>query len=83
MNVLGSLFYGSLLGVFALAFFFRRVNGTGAFCGMLAGEVAIFACFLFTRISFLWYNVIGCVVVIATAVAVSEIAPHGPAERAS
>jgi SSS family transporter len=73
VNVLGSLFYGSLLGVFVLAFFFRRVHGTGAFWGMLAGEAAIFACFLFTGISFLWYNVIGCVVVIATAVVVTAV----------
>jgi SSS family transporter len=73
VNVLGSLFYGSLLGVFVLAFFFRRVHGTGAFWGMLAGEAAIFACFLFTGISFLWYNVIGCVVVIATAVIVTTV----------
>jgi SSS family transporter len=71
VNVLGSLFYGSLLGVFVLAFFFRRVHGAGAFWGMLAGEAAIFACFLFTGISFLWYNVIGCVVVIATALVVT------------
>ena len=41
VNVLGSLFYGSLLGVFVLAFFFRRVHGTGAFWGMLAGEAAL------------------------------------------
>ena len=73
VNVLGSLFYGSLLGVFVLAFFFRRVGGTGAFWGMLAGEAAIFGCFLFTGISFLWYNVIGCVVVVITAVAVSAM----------
>jgi Na+/proline symporter len=71
VNVLGSLFYGSLLGVFVLAFFFRRVHGTGAFWGMLAGEAAIFACFFFTGISYLWYNVIGCVVVIATALVVT------------
>src|SRR5581483_7782957 len=38
VNVVGSLFYGSLLGVFVLAFFFRRVGGTAAFFGMLAGE---------------------------------------------
>ena len=72
VNIVGSLFYGSLLGVFALAFFFKRVNGTGAFCGMVAGEAAIFAAFLFTGISFLWYNVIGCVVVILTGIAVSS-----------
>jgi Na+/proline symporter len=75
VNIVGSLFYGSLLGVFALAFFFKRVNGAGAFWGMLAGEAAIFAAFLFTGISFLWYNVIGCVMVIATGAAVTVFAP--------
>jgi len=75
VNLLGSLFYGSLLGVFVLAFWFRRVSGTGAFVGMLVGEAAIFAAYWFTSISFLWYNVIGCVVVIATGVAVSIARP--------
>jgi SSS family solute:Na+ symporter len=71
VNLLGSLFYGSLLGVFVLAFWFRRVTGTGAFIGMLAGEAAIFWAFWFTGISFLWYNVIGCVVVVVTGILVS------------
>jgi SSS family transporter len=71
VNMLGSLFYGSLLGVFALAFFFPRVRGNGAFFGMIAGEAAIFASWGFTRISFLWYNVIGCLVVVATALLVT------------
>ena len=71
--MLGSLFYGSLLGVFTLAFFFRRVDGTGAFIGMLAGEAAIFGAFWFTGISFLWYNVIGCLVVIVTGILVSRV----------
>src|SRR5580692_3884213 len=73
VNIVGSLFYGSLLGVFVLAFFFKRVNGTGAFVGMIAGEAAIFAAFLFTGISFLWYNVIGCLVAIATGMAISYV----------
>ncbi|MDQ6679307.1 MAG: sodium:solute symporter [Acidobacteriota bacterium] len=67
VNLVGSLFYGSLLGVFTLAFFFKRVTGTAAFWSMLAGEAAIFAAFFFTHISFLWYNVIGCLIVIGTA----------------
>ncbi|HUE20864.1 MAG TPA: hypothetical protein VMQ86_04240 [Bryobacteraceae bacterium] len=79
VNIVGSLFYGSLLGVFVLAFFFKRVSGTGAFVGMLAGEAAIFAAFLFTGISFLWYNVIGCLVVISTGMAVSYVAPAASA----
>ncbi len=71
VNMVGSLFYGGLLGVFALAFFFPRVGANGAFYGVLAGEAAIFAANLFTHISFLWYNVIGCVVVVLVGQALS------------
>ncbi len=71
VNQVGSLFYGGMLGVFVLAFFVRRVGGNGAFYGVLAGEAAIFAAAKFTSITFLWYNVIGCLVVIAVALAVS------------
>jgi Na+/proline symporter len=66
VNLIGSLFYGGMLGVFVLAFFFKRVNASGAFHGVLAGEAAIFYCFFFTHIAFLWYNVVGCLVVILT-----------------
>jgi Na+/proline symporter len=73
VNVIGSLFYGGLLGVFVLAFCFKSVGANGAFCGVLAGEAAIFAANLFTKISFLWYNVIGCLVVVVVGVIVSRI----------
>jgi hypothetical protein len=73
VNVIGSLFYGGLLGVFVLAFFFRGVGANGAFFGVLAGEAAIFSANLFTKISFLWYNVIGCVVVVVVGVAISRM----------
>jgi Na+/proline symporter len=73
VNIVGSLFYGTLLGVFVLAFWFRRVTGTAAFVGMLAGEAAILWAFWFTGISFLWYNVIGCVVVVVTGVLFSFV----------
>jgi Na+/proline symporter len=82
VNVLGSLFYGSLLGVFVLAFFFRRVRGTAAFFGMLAGEVVVFCAFFFTGISFLWYNVIGCAVVILTATAITDWSNPGRRTKA-
>jgi Na+/proline symporter len=77
VNVVGSLFYGSLLGVFVLAFFFKSVSGRGAFVGVIAGEAAIFAANLFTRISFLWYNVIGCFVVIVVALLVTRMFSQG------
>jgi Na+/proline symporter len=76
VNIIGSLFYGGLLGVFVLAFFFRNVGANGAFFGVVAGEAAIFAAFLFTKISYLWYNVVGCVVVIAVGVLVSQFSPR-------
>lgn len=69
VNEVGSLFYGAMLGVFALAFYFPRIRGTAAFLGVLAGEAAIFAVRFTTDLSFLWYNLIGCAVVILVGVA--------------
>lgn len=71
VNRLGSLFYGTLLGIFLLAFYFKRVGGTATFAGALVGETAVLSCFFFTEIAFLWYNVIGAFSVIATALFMS------------
>jgi Na+/proline symporter len=75
VNVIGSLFYGGLLGVFVLAFYFPRVRGTPACIGVLCGEAAIFAAHWFSDISFLWYNVIGCLVVVAVGLLASTQSP--------
>jgi Na+/proline symporter len=82
VNIVGSLFYGGLLGVFVLAFFFKSVGPNGAFFGVVAGEAAIFAANIFTKISFLWYNVVGCVVVIVVGVAVSRAFDRKHPQRA-
>ncbi|SPE25236.1 Na+/solute symporter [Candidatus Sulfopaludibacter sp. SbA3] len=79
VNKVGSLFYGSLLGCFVLALAFRRVRGTAAFAGMLAGESAILATSWFTDVSWLWYNVIGCAVVVGVALAVTSLSPTASA----
>ena len=71
VNQVGSLFYGSMLGVFVLAFFVKRVGGTGAFWGVLLGQAAIFAVARFTPIAYLWYNVVGCLVVVAAGIVIS------------
>jgi Na+/proline symporter len=71
VNQVGSLFYGPMLGVFALAFFMKRVGSNAAFLGVVAGQSAVFAAAAFTSIAFLWYNVIGPVVVIAVALGIS------------
>jgi SSS family transporter len=79
VNKVGSLFYGGMLGVFVLAFAFPRVRGTAAFLGVLAGEAAIFYASFFTQISFLWYNVVGCCVVVAVGLLLSVFQTQGEA----
>ena len=81
VNVVGSLFYGSLLGCFVLAFGFKKVGGTATFIGMLAGEAAIFSAFFFSNISWLWYNLLGCVVVVATALIITSVSSAGAIAR--
>lgn len=78
VNLLGSFFYGAMLGAFVLAFFFPRVNARGAFWGVIAGEAVVLWCFFAkVPVAFLWYNVIGCVVVVAAGVVISTFAPAG------
>jgi solute:Na+ symporter, SSS family len=74
VNRFGSIFYGSLLGVFVLALGFKKANGTGAFVGLLAGLMAVlvFAFHPRTRgVSYLWHNPIGVLVVVVVGMAVS------------
>jgi Na+/proline symporter len=67
VNQVGSFFYGTMLGVFFVAFFMKRVGGTAVFIGAFAGELAILAAWRFTHIAYLWYNVVGAVAVVAVA----------------
>ena len=82
VNRFGSFFYGSILGVFALAVFVRGASGTGAFVGLLAGMSAV-AAVAFGRpdVSFLWHNVVGAVVVFLVGLALSAIAPTAKTPR--
>ena len=62
VNRFGSFFYGSLLGVFVLAFVVKRSNSRGAFFGLLFGIASVWISSWYTNIEFLWFNVIGCLV---------------------
>lgn len=64
VNILGSLFYGNILGIFLVAFFFKYVRGTAVFWGAIISQVYVISMFLRTDIGYLWYNLIGCVGVI-------------------
>ena len=71
VNQIGSYFYGSMLGVFVLAFFLKRVAGTAAFLGTITAQAVIFALAVLTNIAFLWLTVIGCMIVVVVALAIS------------
>ena len=71
VNTFGSFFYGSLLGVFVLAFAFPGTRPAGAFYGLLFGIVSVWIASSYTDIAFLWFNVVGCAVTVATGIAIS------------
>jgi Na+/proline symporter len=75
VNILGSLFYGTILGVFLMAFSHRMVRGTAVFLAAIAAETIVVSVFVGTNISFLWYNVIGCVSVVLLAIVLQIALP--------
>ena len=72
VNIVGSLFYGTILGVFMVAFFFKRIGANAVFVAALFAETLVVTIFLldrfhYIRIAYLWLNLIGCVLVILFA----------------
>jgi Na+/proline symporter len=60
VNLIGSLFYGPVLGLFIVAFFVKRVGGTAVFWSALAAQALVLAIHAWGNVAFLWYNPIGC-----------------------
>jgi Na+/proline symporter len=73
VNILGSVFYGVVLGLFLVAFFLKRVGGTAAFWAALASQALVFALYFTLPISYLWYNVIGCAACMALSLAIQAV----------
>ena len=67
VNVLGSLFYGVILGIFMIAFYIKRLGGTATFWSAVISEALIITIYKWDIVSFLWLNVIGCALVIVLA----------------
>ncbi len=59
-NILGSVFYGSILGLFLVAFFLRNVRGSAVFFAAVIAQTFVLILFFTSNIGYLWYNVIGC-----------------------
>lgn len=60
VNILGSIFYGVVLGMFLAGFFLRRIGATAIFWAALAAQVLVFVLYAVLSISYLWFNIIGC-----------------------
>lgn len=67
VNILGSIFYGTVLGIFLVAFGLKRISGGGVFWPAVVAQLLVIALFFTSDIGFLWYNVIGCVAVVGLA----------------
>ena len=76
VNILGSLFYGTILGIFLVAFFLKRVGATAVFFAALLAEAVVLGVFFGTELGFLWYNVVGCAVVFAVAPLLQQVLPR-------
>ena len=73
VNRFGSLFYGSILGVFMLAIGWKGATANGAFIGLIAGMGSVAWAAAYTNVAFLWHNVIGAVAVVVVGLLVSVI----------
>lgn len=78
VNIIGSVFYGNVLGIFLLAFFFKKVQGNAVFVAAIITQTLILLIYYFgiyelenlglePVISYLWLNFVGCILVIFTA----------------
>lgn len=63
VNILGSLFYGTILGIFLVAFYIKRAKGSHVFTAAIITEVAVIIVYSLNIVSFLWLNVIGALLV--------------------
>lgn len=75
VNILGSYIYGTILGVFLVAFYVKHVQGTAVFVAAVLTEIIVCICGYFGVVAYLWLNVIGCLTVVALAVIIQSLSP--------
>ena len=75
VNIVGSLFYGTVLGLFLAAFFIKRVRANAAFVAALIAQVTVLVVYLtnFVEIGYLWYNLIACFLVIVLSLLLQSV----------
>ena len=73
INILGSIFYGVILGIFLVAFFFRRVGGSAVFSAAVIAQAIVIAMYVSLSLGYLWYNVIGCAICIVASLSLQAV----------
>ena len=81
VNIIGSLFYGTILGVFLVAFFLKQVRGNAIFLAALISEVAIIILYRLDVVGFLWLNLIGAVLTVLLALGLQKTLFHEKTSR--
>ena len=64
VNIIGSIFYGTILGIFLVAFFFKKITSNSVFWSACLSQIIIFIIFFTTDISYLWLNFIGAFITV-------------------
>ena len=81
INILGSIFYGVLLGLFLVAFFLRRVGGSAVFFAALTAQTLVILMYFTVNIGYLWYNLIGCAACVILSLALQALLPRTARRR--
>ena len=81
VNIVGSLFYGTILGIFLVAFFMKKVSGHAVFIAALLAETVVIVCHFMTvagvfKLGYLWYNAIGCLLTLILAGLIQLLIPR-------
>lgn len=82
VNILGSLFYGTILGIFLVAFYLKNISGTAVFVAALIAEAFIVYAWMVDLTAFLWLNVIGCLLVMFFAIIIQQILNYNSKRKA-
>ena len=88
LNIVASIFYPALLGVFIVAFFFRKVGGTAVFWAAILAQAVVLGVFVAGKISpahaigYLWLNPIGCAACVLFSIVLQGVLPAKAAESA-
>ncbi len=75
VNIIGSLFYGTILGVFLVAFFFKQIGAKAVFWAAVISELLVVFVYFQDWVAFLWLNLIGCLLVILIAFIIQSTNP--------